>query len=107
MKIKIYLIPENHIFYVDYYGEDNIKKILDNYKEKYNKLSIVQNKIFELVGKEGEREKIIDFLKYQIDEINTANLKESEEEELEEKYTMLSNAEKINKTSKYLLYESL
>lgn len=92
------LAPENHIFYVDYYGEDNIKKVLDNYKEKYNKLNIVQNKISELIGKDGEREKLLDFLKYQIDEINTANLKESEEEELEEKYKMLSNAEKINKT---------
>lgn len=92
------LAQENHIFYVDYYGEEKIKKILDIYKEKYDKLSIIQNKIFQLTGKDGEREKIIDFLKYQIDEINAANLKESEEEELEEKYKVLSNAEKINKT---------
>lgn len=94
------LMPENHIFYVDYYGEDNIKKILYNYKEKYNKLNILQNKMSELLGKDGEREKLLDFLKYQIDEINTANLKENEEEELEEKYKMLSNAEKISKTLK-------
>jgi len=94
------LAPENHIFYVDYYGEDNIKKILDNYKEKYNKLNLLKNKMSELLGKDGEREKLLDFLKYQIDEINAANLKESEEEELEEKYKMLSNAEKIDKTLK-------
>lgn len=92
------LMAENHILYVDYYGEDNIKKILNNYKEKYDKLNIVKNKIDELLGKDGDKEKLSDFLKYQIDEINTANLKESEEEELEEKYKMLSNAEKINKT---------
>jgi DNA repair protein RecN (Recombination protein N) len=92
------LMAENHILYVDYYGEGNIKGILDNYKEKYDKLSIVQNKINELLGKDGDREKLSDFLKYQIDEIATANLKESEEEELEEKYKILSNAEKINKT---------
>lgn len=92
------LMAENHILYVDYYGEDNIKNILDNYREKYDKLNIVQNKMAELLGKDGEREKLSDFLKYQIDEINAANLKESEEEELEEKYKILSNAEKINKT---------
>lgn len=92
------LMAENHILYVDYYGEGNIKNMVDIYKEKYDKLNAVQNKISELLGKDGDREKLSDFLKYQIDEINTANLKESEEEELEEKYKMLSNAEKINKT---------
>lgn len=92
------LAPENHIFYVDNYGENKIKKILENYREKYNKLSIVKSRIFELSGKNGEIEKLIDFLKYQIDEINAANLKVSEEEELEEKYKVLSNAERINKT---------
>lgn len=100
------LAPENHIFYVDYYGEHNIKKILDSYKEKYMKVTIVENKISELLGKDGEREKLIDFLKYQVDEINSANLKEREEEELEEKYRILSNAEKINKTLN-VSYENL
>ncbi|MDW8799573.1 DNA repair protein RecN [Clostridium sp. A1-XYC3] len=92
------LAPENHISYIDNYGENRIKSILENYREIYNKLNTVKNKIFELTGKDGEREKLIDFLKYQIDEINAANLKANEEEELEEKYKVLSNAERINKT---------
>ncbi|MBC2580337.1 DNA repair protein RecN [Clostridium sp. DJ247] len=91
------LSAENHIFYIDYYGEKNIKNFLEEYKENYYKLNEIENKISELVGKDGEQEKLVDFLKYQIDEINSANLKENEEEELEEKYKLLSNAEKINK----------
>lgn len=92
------LSNENHIHYVDYYGEDNIRRLLENYREKYYKLSEIEDKIFQLLGKDGEKEKLTDFFKYQIDEINSANLKEGEEEELEEKYKVLSNAEKINNT---------
>ncbi|MBI6873033.1 DNA repair protein RecN [Clostridium aciditolerans] len=92
------LSNENHIHYVDYYGEDNIRRLLKNYREKYYKLNELEDKISQLLGKDGEKEKLIDFFKYQIDEINSANLKEGEEEELEEKYKILSNAEKINNT---------
>ncbi|WML35300.1 DNA repair protein RecN [Clostridium sp. OS1-26] len=92
------LSNENHIHYVDYYGEDNIRRLLENYRKKYYKLNEIEDKIFKLLGKDGEKEKLIDFFKYQIDEINSANLKEGEEEELEEKYKILSNAEKINNT---------
>ncbi|MTK11143.1 MAG: DNA repair protein RecN [Clostridiaceae bacterium] len=92
------LSNENHIHYVDYYGEDNIRRLIKNYSEKYYKLNEIEDKISQLLGKDGEKEKLIDFFKYQIDEINSANLKEGEEEELEEKYKILSNAEKINNT---------
>jgi DNA repair protein RecN (Recombination protein N) len=95
---------ENHISYLDYYGEDSLKNMLEEYRTKYYKLKEIEGKITELVGKDGEKEKLIDFYKYQIDEINSANLKENEEEDLEEKYKMLSNAEKINNalSSSYL-----
>lgn len=100
------LSNENHIHYLDYYGEDNIKILLEKYKEKYYKLNEIENKICNLLGRDGEKEKLIDFFKYQIDEINSANLKESEEEDLEEKYKMLSNSEKINNTLN-MCYKSL
>jgi DNA repair protein RecN (Recombination protein N) len=95
---------ENHISYLDYYGEDSLKNMLEEYRTKYYKLKEIEGKITELVGKDGEKEKLIDFYKYQIDEINSANLKENEEEDLEEKYKILSNAEKINNalSSSYL-----
>lgn len=92
------LSAENHIDYVDSYGEENLREFLLNYREKYNKLCEIENKINELAGKDGERDKLIDFLKYQIDEINSLKLKENEDVELEEKYKVLSNAEKINST---------
>ncbi|WP_411679229.1 DNA repair protein RecN [Clostridium thailandense] len=92
------LSSENHIHYLDYYGEEILKVLLDTYREKYYRLSEIENKICDLLGKDGEKEKLIDFFKYQIDEISSANLKENEEQDLEEKYKILSNAEKINNT---------
>jgi DNA repair protein RecN (Recombination protein N) len=91
---------------LDYYGEKDIEKSLLCYRESYDKLKEVENKIHELSGEVGEREKIIDFLKYQIDEINNANLRIGEEDELQERYNVLSNAEKISKILN-ISYESL
>lgn len=88
----------NHITYLDYFGEETLKEYLNNYKRSYGELNEIENKIFDLTGKNGEREKTIDFLKYQLEEINTAKLKIDEEEELEERYNILSNSEKINKS---------
>lgn len=92
------LSGENHVHYLDYYGDEVVKTLLETYQEKYHKLGDIEDKICDLLGKDGEKEKLIDFFKYQIDEINSANLKESEEQDLEEKYKILSNAEKINNT---------
>ncbi|WP_097025751.1 DNA repair protein RecN [Clostridium peptidivorans] len=88
----------NHITYLDYFGEEALGEYLNDYKNSYEELNEIENKIFDLTGKNGEREKTIDFLKYQLEEINAAKLKTDEEEELEERYNILSNSEKINKS---------
>jgi DNA repair protein RecN (Recombination protein N) len=92
------LAAESHIEYVDSYGKEKSTEVLLNYRDKYNELRKIENKITELTGKDGERDKLIDFLKYQIDEINSSNLKENEDDDLEKKYKVLSNAEKISST---------
>lgn len=88
----------NHITYLDYFGEEALKEYLNKYKSLYKELNEIENRIIDLAGKNGEREKTIDFLKYQLEEINAAKLRIEEEEELEERYNILSNSEKINKS---------
>lgn len=98
-----------HISYLDKFGEDRLNKLLKEYNVNYKKLIEIDNKIADLGVNNGEREKIIDFLKYQIDEINNANLKPDEDIELEKKYTLLNNAEKISNvliSSYKILYDS-
>lgn len=90
------LDTDSHISYIDSYGGKEIQDILSEYQICYNKFKEAEKKIAVIEGHDGEREKQIDFLKYQIDEINNAHLKKGEEEELESKCSVLSNAEKID-----------
>lgn len=86
-----------HIQYLDAFGESKYGGKLLEYSKNYQDLTEVKARILEIEGKDGERDKIIDFLKYQLAEINNASLKEKEDEELEEKFKIVSNSEKINK----------
>lgn len=88
----------NHINYVDAFGSERIGELLSSYKKNYDKLSSIEKKISELSGDNNQREKNMDFIKFQIDEINNINPKLGEDEELEEKFSLLSNAEKIEKS---------
>jgi len=99
----------NHIFYVDSFGTGGIQKVLVGYNKKYTKMISIKDRIIKLEGNEGEREKRIDFLNYQLEEIKIANLKIGEDEELLEKYAIVSNAENLEKhlsKSYQLLYTS-
>lgn len=90
------LLEENHIEYLDDYGDDSIKNLIKVYLKDYDKLKTIKIKIHRLSGDDGNRKKISDFLKYQIDEIDSANLKVDEENELNKKFDILSHSEKIS-----------
>ncbi|MFU0823817.1 DNA repair protein RecN [Clostridium sp.] len=98
-----------HINYLDKFGDDKLNNILKQYGEKYKKLLDIDKKIKQLRSQDGEKEKLSDFLKYQIEEINNAKLRIGEDKELEERYAILNNAEKINNAllnSYNILYNS-
>lgn len=86
----------NHINYLDTFSGNEIDEALIIYKEKYKELKEIDNKINHLQGDNSDRDKLMDFLKFQIEEINSARLNVNEEDELQSKYEVLSNAEKIN-----------
>jgi DNA repair protein RecN (Recombination protein N) len=85
-----------HIQYLDYFGENQYGALLHTFNENYKKLNEINFKINEIQGNDGEREKLIDFLKYQLEEIDNAMLKDNEDTELEKQYRIISNFEKIN-----------
>lgn len=86
-----------HILYVDSFGHEKLQSLLHDYEAGYDEYLGIERKIFSLQGNEGEREKKIDFLKFQIDEINSVKPKLGEDEELSKKFNLLSNGEKIKK----------
>ena len=68
-----------------FWGWDTGHTMSDLIKEKINKIK----------GAE-DRDKLIDYTKFQIEDIEKGKLKIGEEEELKEEYNVLNNAEKIN-----------
>lgn len=91
------LNSENHIAYLDDFAGEKLNPKISKYKKKLEEYKELDKKLNSLTGIDGDKEKLIGFLKFQIEEINGANLKLGEEEELLAKFKILSNAEKINR----------
>lgn len=89
------LDAENHISYLDAYCHAEslpiIEKI-DAIVSRRNELMLKRNSGF---SSEREREREMDMLRYQIEEIASANLEAGEEERLNAEKTVLLNAERI------------
>lgn len=86
----------NHILYLDSFCGDRVQTLLSEYRYEFESLKEIENKILKLEGQGEDRNKLVDFLKFQIDEISSAKLKPDEEDELQSKFSMLSNSEKIS-----------
>ena len=84
-----------HILYLDDFIGEEINKHLNVYDDLRKEQSSIIEKINELNGN-ADREKLLDYIKFQIDDIEKANLKINEEEDLKEEFDLLSNAEKIS-----------
>ena len=86
-----------HLKYLDGYIGEELSNIKNEYKEKYQRYLEIKRELKANYGDEKERERKLDLLKYQVNEIEEANLKENEEEQLEEKRKIMLNSEKISK----------
>ena len=88
---------ENHLEFLDLFGKEEIKKEYEIYKKCYKEYNEIKRKIFKLNDNksdmEVQREK--DLLKFQINEIEAANLNVDEYEELKSRKEILENGEKI------------
>lgn len=89
---------DDHLEFLDLYGKDSLKDIKSKYDSSYKKYTDIKSKILELNDNMTEREleREVDLLKYQIDEIEKANLDVDEYEILKVKYKKYSNQDKIN-----------
>lgn len=86
-----------HLKYLDGFIGEKIIDIKRQYKEKYEKYLEIKQELKNNYGDEKERERKLDLLRYQFNEIEEANLKVKEEENLEEKRKLMINSEKISK----------
>ena len=85
--------PSNHLNFYDSYL--NIEDKLENYKEHYDKLTKLIKQYNEISQNKNNIIKEKSFLEYAIDEIEKANLKPNEDEEIKNDIAVMSNAESI------------
>ena len=90
------LKTENHIELLDSFGGETIHILKHEFSTLLEEYKDIKARIKALSGDPGERERKMDLLKFQIDEIKKAKLKVNEEEDLNKQRLLLSNAEKIS-----------
>ena len=89
------LDSKQHLQYLDGFIGNKFINEKEEYKKLYNRYNEVKQELKENYGDDKERQRKLDLLKYQVNEIDEANLKINEEIELEEKRKVMMNSEKI------------
>lgn len=74
------------------------KEILLQYRNLYREYSGNQRKLAELLNRNEQSTKEMDFIQFQLEEFNKAELQAGEQESLEEELTRLTHAEDIKRT---------
>ncbi|UZQ85170.1 DNA repair protein RecN [Thermoclostridium stercorarium] len=83
------------IDYLDKFSGGGLLKEREEYRELLEKYREIEKKISELTEKEKERARLEDLYRYQVNEIEAANLKKGEDIELLQQSKLLANAEEI------------
>jgi len=86
---------KNHLNILDGYGGEEVRIPLSIYKKEYENWKSLEGKLRGLGGDEATRERQIDLYNFQINEIESADLTEGEDEELQAKKVAFQNFSKI------------
>ena len=94
---QVLLNKDTHIRFLDLFGEKDIQKLKANYKESYNEFNKIKKELNDLTENKDDMEiqREIDLIKFQINEIDAANLNPEEYEDLKSQRELCRNSEKI------------
>ena len=90
------LESKTHLRYLDNFIGLELKQLLDEYKLKFNRFNEIKKQLKENYGDDKEKQRKLDLLKYQLNEIEVSKLEPDEESKLEEKRRIFLNSEKIS-----------
>ncbi|MDE5916635.1 MAG: AAA family ATPase, partial [Oscillospiraceae bacterium] len=90
---QILLSPENHLNVIDQFGET--VELLEDYKQSFRNLQNLAKQIGNMKKAGAERRNRIIFLKERIAELESLELREGENEQLENEYQLIQNTDKI------------
>lgn len=85
---------ENHLRFLDAFADN--ASLLTDYQEKYAAVFKLRREIDRMTMDESEKLRRMETLKYQIAEIEKAELQPGEDEELEQRRKLLQNSEKLS-----------
>lgn len=85
---------DNHLTFLDAFSDD--RNLLGDYSAKFSEVAALRRQIDKMTMDEGEKLRRMETLKYQIAEIEKAELEPGEDEELEQRRKLLQNAEKLS-----------
>lgn len=94
-----FMTAESHISHIDALG--NYESLLEKYREKYHDYTSLKSKLNSTNQNIQDRERKIDLLKYQINEIEEAELQSGELDELMSRRLLLMNSEKVKEGIAY------
>ena len=85
---------ENHLAFLDAFADN--QSLRESYSQAYQKVTELRREIDSLTMDESEKLRRMETLKYQIEEIEKAQLEPGEDEALEQRRKLLQNAEKLS-----------
>ena len=87
------LSPEKHCGFVDGFAEN--ADLISDYREKYRRLCEIRNSLKKLTTDESSKSQRIDFLTYQIDELEKSDITPGERDELKARKALINNSQKV------------
>lgn len=98
----ILLNKESHLKMLDSYAYEEIKNDLSEVNKAYARYKELYIKLSGFKMDDSERAKKLDYLEFVFNEIESANLTEGEDEELENKFKKMDNSLKINENLSFI-----
>lgn len=87
------LSPEKHCGFVDSFADNS--EIIADYRKKYSRLCEIRSRLKKLTTDESSKSQRIDFLTYQIDELEKAEITVGERDELKARKSLINNSQKV------------
>lgn len=89
------LNPDYHIHLVDLYQKDQILPVKEKVQHLYQSYTSLRSRLKSILEETAKNKREQDFMAYELEELQNAQLKIGEDVELEEKIELLQNSERI------------
>ena len=89
------LDESTHIEVVDLFSKEEIKTHLLRYRELFNEHEKIKQELINNYSDDKQRQRMLDILNYEVNEIDEADLRVDEDDEIKDKIKLISSAEKI------------